>query len=114
MMMTDDLTDRLDALASDVDTAMDLAVLHRRISRDRRRRTGLRFGAAAVGAVALVGALVVVRENRPSTIGDTPTAADTPSPAEGGLVDCATVLAAQQAAPKVPSGADRGRDSGDG
>jgi len=113
-MMTDDLTTQLDALASDVDTAMDLAALHRRISRDRRGRTGLRFGAAAVGAVALVGALVVVSANRPGTVDNPPAAAGTTSPPEGGLVECAAMLAAQQAVPKVPSGAERQRGSGDG
>ena len=116
--MTDlDLSHQLHSLAATVVEPLDLGALHRRITFDHRRRAVAKVGVAGAGVAALVGGLVVVRDQRTGT--PTSGAAVTPSgpvdstaPAPATLPDCDAALADLRAT--LPPGAQDVGPSSDG
>lgn len=102
-MIDTDLSQQLHSLAATVNEPVDLVALHRRISVQSRRRAAVKVGFAGAGVAAVVGGLLVVRDERSgptsgglaaaSSVASTATQATTTE-----LPDCADVLAESQAA----------------
>jgi hypothetical protein len=97
-MIDNQISHELHSLAANVDEPFDLAALHRRISMQSRRRAVARVGVAGAGVAAVVGGLVMVRQDR-SGPADTGLAAASSSAssapqAAATLPDCSAVLAA--------------------
>jgi hypothetical protein len=102
-MIDTDLSQELHSLAATVNEPVDLVALHRRISLQGRRRAAVKVGFAGAGVVAVVGGLIVVRDEpsvpaggglaASSSVASVATRATTTASS-----DCAVVLAGLQAA----------------
>ncbi len=106
-MIDYDLSHELHSLAATVDEPVDLAVLHRRISMQSRRRAVTKVGFAGAGVAAVVGGLFVVQEQRQrpvesSPAASSPVASSTPQVAPTALPACDVVLAGLRAAKSTP------------
>ncbi|HEY0520887.1 MAG TPA: hypothetical protein VGC84_15440 [Ilumatobacteraceae bacterium] len=106
-MIDNDLSRQLHSLASTVDESFDLVSLRRRITMHNRRRAVARTGVAGASVAAVLGGLVVVRDQRPDDSGLAASTAETTTaaPPARALPDCATVLADLRAPVETPDAA---------
>src|SRR4051812_43895221 len=102
-MIDTDLSQKLHSLAATVNEPIDLVALHRRISMQSRRRAAVKVGFAGAGVAAVVGGLIVVRDEGSVPAGEglaaaSSVASTTMRATATSLPNCAVVLAELQTA----------------
>ncbi len=102
-MIDHDVSDQLHSLAATIDEPFDIPALRRRISVLNRRRSAVRVGVAGVGAAAVVGGLIMVRDRPAPAASEAAAAAPVHTAAVAAAPDCAVVIAELDAAKSAPA-----------